>query len=294
MLNALTIDVEESFHATEVQNTFGTKPWELLPSRIDYQLRSTLNLLERKNVKATFMVLGWVAEKHPKLICDVASRGHEIGCHSYAHQLVYNLTPEEFRGDTLRAVRAIEDACGVIPRIYRAPSYSITRKSLWALDILAECGFTHDSSIYPIAHDRYGIPGSDRRAHLVNTASGAILEVPVATVALADKDVLPIGGGAYLRLLPYRYFSAGLRRANQREQLPACMYFHPWEIDPDQEKLPLGLISRLRTYTGLSRMEKKLERLLDEFSFSSLSAVYPYPAEAAPPVLVHRAGASLP
>jgi len=290
MLNALTVDVEEYFHATEVQNALGEKQWELLPSRIEYQLRNTLKLLDNKKVKATFFVLGWVAENYPKLVREIASAGHEIGCHSFAHRLVYDLSPAEFRSDTLRAVSAIEDACGVTPRLYRAPSYSVTGKSLWALEILAECGFTHDSSIYPITHDRYGIPGSDRRPHLIKTPAGPILEVPVATVALAKKNVLPIGGGGYLRLLPYRYFSAGIRRSNQSENLPACIYFHPWELDPDQERLPLGLISSLRTYTGLAGMQKKIERLIDEFNFSTISAVYPHHPEPMP-VAVHNASA---
>src|SRR6185437_9435959 len=159
MLNALTVDVEESFHATEVQTSLGASEWNSLPSRIDHQLQKTLDLCARRNVKATFFVLGWLAERYPRLVKNIASAGHEIGCHSYKHGLVYQHTPGEFRKDTQRAVAAIADACGLTPRIYRAPSYSITAKSLWALEILVECGFTHDSSIYPIAHDRYGIPG---------------------------------------------------------------------------------------------------------------------------------------
>jgi polysaccharide deacetylase family protein (PEP-CTERM system associated) len=288
MLNALTVDVEEYFHATEVQNSIGEKSRSLLPSRIEFQLHKTLDLLESKNVSATFLVLGWVAEHYPKLVREIVQAGHEIGCHSYAHRLVYDLSPAEFRADTLRAVQAIEDACGVTSRIYRAPSYSITRKSMWALEVLSECGFKYDSSIFPIAHDRYGIPGFDRRPHLITTPSGPILEVPVATVALARSNVLPIGGGGYLRLLPYRYFSAGIRRANHGEHLPVCIYFHPWELDPDQERLPMGLISRLRTYSGLAGMQKKIERLIDEFSFSHMSAVYPYPWEDTRPELVDR------
>jgi polysaccharide deacetylase family protein (PEP-CTERM system associated) len=287
MLNALTVDVEEYFHATEVQNSIGEKSRASLPSRIEFQLHRTLDLLESKNVSATFLILGWIAEHYPNLVGEIAAAGHEIGCHSYAHQLVYDLTPAEFRSDTLRAVRAIEDACGVRPGIYRAPSYSITRKSMWALELLIECGFSYDSSIFPISHDRYGIPGFDRRPHMMTTPSGSILEIPVATVALARNNVLPIGGGGYLRLLPYRYFSAGIRRANDSEKLPVCLYFHPWELDPDMERLPLGLISRLRTYSGLAGMQKKIERLIDEFSFSHISAVYPYPPEMPQPVRVH-------
>jgi polysaccharide deacetylase family protein (PEP-CTERM system associated) len=276
MLNVLTIDVEEYFHATEVQTSLGQSQWTSLQSRVEHQTNKTLEILDKKKVKGTFFVLGWVADHHPDVVRAIVAAGHEIGCHSYAHRLVYDLTPAEFRQDTLRAVAAIEDSCGIRPRVYRAPSYSITRNSLWALEVLAECGFTHDSSIYPIAHDRYGIPGFKRHAHLIRTPSGPILEVPIATVKLSDHRVVPVGGGGYLRLLPYRYTSAGIRRINHQEQAPACIYFHPWELDPDQPRLALGLVGRLRTYAGLRSMPRKLDRLLDEFSFSTLRALHPY------------------
>jgi polysaccharide deacetylase family protein (PEP-CTERM system associated) len=192
---------------------------------------------------------------------------------------VYNLSPAEFREDTERAIRTIEDACGIRPRAYRAPSYSITERSLWALEILAECRFTHDSSIYPIQHDRYGIPGFSRHARKIETPSGSLIEVPIATVQLSSRTVAPVGGGAYLRLLPYRYTAAGIRRLNQSEQRPACIYFHPWELDPEQPRLAQGRLSRLRTYGGLGAMAGKLERLLSEFKFDTLSAVHtPVPA----------------
>ena len=153
-------------------------------------------------------------------------------------------------------------------------SYSITRQSLWALEILVECGFSHDSSIVPITHDRYGIPGSKRLPHMLNTPSGQIFEIPAATVELAPGKVLPIGGGGYLRLLPYRYCSAGIRRVNERDRAPACIYFHPWELDTELSRLPMGLIARLRTYSGVSGMQRKVERLLEEFEFSTISATY--------------------
>jgi polysaccharide deacetylase family protein (PEP-CTERM system associated) len=204
----------------------------------------------------------------------IVAAGHEIGCHSYLHQLVYSLTPQEFRRDTRRAVAAIENACGVTPRVYRAPSYSITQESMWALEILVEEGFVSDSSIYPIAHDRYGIPGSRRYPHMIETPAGSIREFPIATVQLSKGRIAPIGGGGYLRLLPYRYTSAGIRRLNRDEQQPACIYFHPWEIDPNQPRLASGLIARLRTYTGVKGMARKLDRLLTEFQFSTLSRVY--------------------
>ena len=276
MVNAITVDVEEYFHATEVQNTLGQTEWSSLPSRVEHQVHNTLDMFGARNVNATFFVLGWVAERFPGLIREVAEAGHEIACHSYAHQLVYDLSPAAFRSDTQRAVNAIRDACGVSPKIYRAPSYSITQKSLWALEILVECGFTHDSSIVPISHDRYGIPGSNRLPHVLSTPSGAILEIPAATVELAKGRVLPIGGGGYLRLLPYRYCSAGIRRVNERDRAPACIYFHPWELDPNMCRLPMGLVARWRTYSGLSGMQRKVERLLEEFEFSTISTAYPY------------------
>jgi len=216
-----------------------------------------------------------VAERHPRVVRAIHAAGHEIGCHSYWHRLVYDLSPEEFRRDTQRAVAAIQDACGGTPRVYRAPSYSITSRSLWALEILVEEGFTHDSSIFPVSHDRYGIPGFERHARSVETQSGPILEVPVATVQVGKTGVVPVGGGGYLRLLPYRYTAAGIRRVNSDERQPACIYFHPWELDPDQPRLPLKPVSRLRTYTGLHGMAKKLDCLLRDFRFATLSEVYP-------------------
>lgn len=279
--NILTVDVEEYFHPTEVQAFVGQSDWETLLSRVDPEVRFLLDLFDSAGVKATFFVLGWVAERYAGLIRAIADRGHEIGCHSYAHRLVYDLTPVQFRQDTIRAVTVIADACGIVPRIYRAPSYSITKESFWALETLIECGFTHDSSIYPIAHDRYGIEGFERHAHVIETPSGSITEVPIATVRLGGGRVAPIGGGGYLRLLPYRYTAAGIRKLNREEQQPACIYFHPWEIDRYQPRLATGLIARMRTYTGLRGMRRKLERLLSDFRFSTISAVHPQTARAA-------------
>ena len=189
--------------------------------------------------------------------------------------IVISSTGSASRARTVQATRAIEDACGVSPRVYRAPSYSITRRSLWAFEILLECGFTHDSSVYPISHDRYGIPGFDRHAQTIETPSGTILEVPIATARTFGGRLAPVGGGGYLRLFPYSYTAAGLRRINTDERRPACVYLHPWEIDPEQPRLADGAIARLRTYTGLKTMAVKLDRLLTQFSFSTLTAVHP-------------------
>ncbi len=255
MLNIISVDVEEYFHPSEVARFAPMEEWNTLPSRVEEPTRRILHLFAQHEVHGTFFILGWVAERYPHLVREIAAGGHEIACHSYAHRLVYDLTPAEFEADTKRAVAAIEDACGISPRAYRAPSYSIVTRSMWALEILIQCGFTHDSSIYPISHDRYGIPGFGSNARTLLTPSGHILEVPIATVKLSRHRVAPVGGGAYLRLLPYRYSAAGIRRLNFEEQQPACIYFHPWEIDRDIPRLAQGWISQLRTYGGLSGME---------------------------------------
>jgi polysaccharide deacetylase family protein (PEP-CTERM system associated) len=286
--NIISVDVEEYFHPSELAACVSPDRWAELPSLVEPQTRRVLDMFARHGVQGTFFVLGWVAERYPGLVREIASRGHEIGCHSFAHRLVYDLTPVEFRQDTERAVQAIEDACGVTPRAYRAPSYSITLRSMWALEILVDSGFTHDSSIYPILHDRYGIPGFGGQARTLSTPSGSIVEVPIATVKLSNRTVAPVGGGAYLRLLPYRYTAAGIRRINHHDKQPACMYFHPWELDSEQPRLARGWVSRLRTYGGLRSMPRKLEKLLSDFPFTTLTAVHPSPgttrieAEATP------------
>ncbi len=275
MRNAITVDVEEYFHPSEVCQSADFAAWEKFPSRVEMATGRALELLARHGVQATFFVLGWVARRHPGVVRQIARAGHEIGCHGYAHQLVYDLTPREFREDTERAQAAIADACGQLPRVYRAASYSITSRSWWALEILVECGFTHDSSIYPIRHDRYGMPGFGVESRRIETPAGDIFEAPIATARLSDRSAAPVGGGAYLRLLPYQYTAAGLRRINQQERRPACVYFHPWELDPEQPRLTNGLLSRIRTYAGLRTMEAKLDRLLREFQFTTLTAAYP-------------------
>jgi polysaccharide deacetylase family protein (PEP-CTERM system associated) len=274
MRNALTIDVEEYFHPSEIQLEVSPDTWPRLPSRVEASVDATLELLNRHSVSATFFILGWVAERHPAMVRSIAGQGHEIGCHSYAHQLVYSLKPAAFRDDTRRAVAAIADACGLTPRVYRAPSYSIDNRCLWALEILVECGFDSDSSVVPVQHDRYGLPGFPRHLTVVETPSGKIREIPPGTVDVGNGTIVPIGGGGYLRLLPYRYTAAGIREVNQRESQPVCVYFHPWELDVEQPRLASGLISRLRTYNGLKGMQGKISRLIQEFDFSTMQSVY--------------------
>ena len=282
MINCISVDLEEYFHPSELGMLPDADRWCAMPSRVERQTQEVLELLNRHSVSATFFVLGWVAEKYPALVRQIRNAGHEIACHSYSHRLVYDMTPATFREDTKRAVGAIGNACGTSPTAYRAPSYSITDRSFWALEVLVECGFTRDSSIYPIAHDRYGIRGFNRFAHAIRTPSGTIYEIPMATTRLNEKRVAPVAGGGYLRLLPYRYTAAGLRRLNLQEKQPACCYFHPWEIDPDVPRLTNSRISGWRTYGGLSGMRGKLERLLTDFRFSTLSVVFPLKAEDQP------------
>lgn len=274
MINVMSVDVEDYFHPSEVQATVSPSQWNSMVPRVEEATARTLDLLAARKTRATFFILGWVAHRFPALVRRISAAGHEIACHSYSHQLVFRMSEAEFRSDTETAVKAIEDACGLTPRAYRAPSYSITSACMWALDVLVECGFTCDSSIYPIVHDRYGIPGFSRHAKVVETRAGKLLEVPIATVRVG-RAVSPVGGGAYLRLLPYRYTAAGIRRLNSEERQPACIYFHPWEIDPGQPRIASGLLSRFRTYAGTSKMSSKIDRLLGEFQFSTLSAVYP-------------------
>ena len=273
MRNAISVDIEDYFHPSEVLRSSVGASWEELPSRVTESTRRVLALFSRHRVKGTFFILGWVADRNPELIREIAAEGHEIGCHSYLHRLVYELTPAEFAADTMQAVEAIERACGIRPVCYRAPSYSITRRSLWAWRILAECGFTHDSSVYPIVHDRYGIPDFPLSPQRIETGAGPLIEIPVATIQLGTARA-PVGGGGYLRLLPYRYTAAGLRRIERDTAQPACLYFHPWEIDDGQPRIAGGLIARMRTYLGLRAMESKLERLLTEFEFGPLGEVY--------------------
>lgn len=275
VVNAISIDVEDYFHPTELAASVPQGEWDAQPGRVLESTRMSLQLLDAAGVKATFFILGWVAERYPDLVAEIAAGGHEVACHSYWHRLVYDLTPDEFRRDTIRAVEAIERASGQRPLAYRAPSYSITKDSMWALEVLAELGFTHDSSIYPIVHDRYGIPGFPRIAQRLETPKGNIWEVPVATARLNANRIAPVGGGGYLRMLPYRYTAAGLRQINGEDGQPACIYFHPWEIDPHQPRLAKGWVARLRTYTGLAGMRHKLERLLREFRFAPLREIYP-------------------
>jgi polysaccharide deacetylase family protein (PEP-CTERM system associated) len=270
--NALTVDLEEYFQVSNFDRVIDRRQWPELPSRVENATRRLLDLFERSGARATFFALGWVAERHPRLVREIAERGHELGCHGYDHELVYEIGARRFEADVARARRAIEDAAGVRVSGYRAPSYSITRASLWALEILAQHGFQFDSSIFPIRHPRYGIPEFARHPLLLQLESGArIREFPLTTWNLGLLR-LPLAGGAYLRFLPAPLFRLGVRRLTRAQQ-PTVLYVHPWEIDPDQPRQAVPWRVKVNHYHNLEHVESRLARLLEQHRFRPMGEV---------------------
>ena len=270
MKNALTVDLEDYFHVSAYADKVRRQDWDSFPSRVTENTNRLLDLLAEQKCLATFFVLGWVAEKKPEVVARVAAAGHEIACHSLLHRKIYDLTPQEFREDTRRAKAVIEDATGKRVVGYRAPSFSVMKKSLWALEILAEEGFQYDSSVFPVEHPSYGIPDAPRTPYWIETASGRILEFPMPTLMLGSLRS-PIGGGAYLRLLPYRYTRWAIGYLNREEGSPVCVYIHPWELDPQQPRMGGGLSARARHYFGLRGTEGKLKKLVRDVEFCPLA-----------------------
>jgi len=272
-LNAFTIDVEDYFHVAALSSAISRTSWESREFRVSASTERLLAMLGERGISGTFFVLGWVAERVPELVRRIAAAGHEIACHGYSHQLIYTQSQETFRDETRHAKQLLEDLIGEPVRGYRAASFSITPKSRWALDTLIDLGFEYDSSIFPVRHDRYGMPGAARSPGTVESPSGRkIVEFPMST-ALFGGIPVPVSGGGYFRLLPYRFVRAGLRRINERDGMPFTFYLHPWEIDPQQPRMKVGLLSRVRHYTNLDRCEERLKRLLGEFRFTSMRRV---------------------
>jgi len=274
--NCLTIDVEDYFQVNAFTPFVHQNQWDSFPLRVGENTQRILDILDSYNIKATFFILGWIAERLPLLVRKIHQRGHEIACHGYRHELVYKIGPERFRGDIRRAKALLEDQIGQRVYGYRAPSYSITGKSLWALDILVEEGFTYDSSIFPVLHDTYGIPGAERFPHVLNTQAGSLVEFPLTTLPLrfGNKEMrLPIAGGGYLRLLPVIIIRKGIEKINSREKQPTVLYFHPWELDPRQPRIKAGLKSTFRHYVNLHRTERKLRYLFERIEFAPMKDV---------------------
>jgi polysaccharide deacetylase family protein (PEP-CTERM system associated) len=289
LVNALTIDVEEHFHPNAMDDAVSPDQWDKLPQRAASNTYRLIDMLDELEVRATFFVLGWVAERQHQLVKEIARRGHEIACHGHRHRLVYKLTPEEFRTDVVQAKRVLEDLIGAPVVGFRAASCSLVESTLWALDILIEEGFEYDSSIFPIRHDIYGIPDFQRFPVRLRCPAGEIAEIPLSTVRLWGRN-WPVAGGGYLRFLPYWMTRAAVRRINRRDRAAAIVYVHPWEIDVAQPRLPASPRARLRQYTNLRHTEKRLRKLLGEFRFAPLRDAVPWSEiPTAEPVTIHRA-----
>lgn len=273
MRNVLTVDVEEYFHVSAFRGVIREADWLTCESRVEASVDRLLELLDAHRVRATFFVLGWVAAHRPGVVRKIARAGHEVGCHSFAHRLIYSQSRAEFAQDVRRAKRTIEDAGGLPVKGYRAPSFSVIEETLWALDVLVEQGFTYDSSIFPIHHDRYGIPAAPRTPNLRRTPGGAaIWELPPATVRYLGAT-LPVAGGGYLRHLPPGLMRWGIRRINRVDGAPAVVYLHPWELDPAQPRQDVGRISTWRHYGNLERTEQRLIQLLGAFAFGTAASL---------------------
>jgi polysaccharide deacetylase family protein (PEP-CTERM system associated) len=266
--NALTVDVEDYFQVSAFAKSVKISDWDNFPARVVENTQRLLKLFDNRDIKATFFVLGWVAERQKDLVREIAELGHEVACHGYSHQLVYNQSPEVFKQETVRAKSILEDIIQQKVRGYRAASYSITEKSSWALDILAESGFEYDSSIFPVRHDRYGMPDTPKVPYVLKTPAGHLIkEFPLSTARIFNY-YLPIAGGGYFRLYPYWLSSMGLRQIS-KQQRPFIFYLHPWEIDTEQPRIEASWTSRFRHYNNLDKCETRLKRLMDEFDFDT-------------------------
>jgi polysaccharide deacetylase family protein (PEP-CTERM system associated) len=290
VVNALTIDVEDYFHVTGFERHIPRRTWRDYEPRFERGIRSILEILDRHEIKATFYVLGWIARRYPQLLREIDAAGHELGSHSYWHRQVFRLSPRVFRHDLRRSCRIVEDTIGKPVTTYRAPSFSITKQSLWALDVLADEGILCDSSVVPCAHDRYGIADAPLHAHRVGLSEGALWELPPAVHRCGPFRV-PIGGGGYFRLLPLKWITAGLKRWNALRG-PFAFYVHPWEFDALQPRLKAGSpLSRLRHYLNLHDTERKFAELVRQFRFGRVADVIAFLGDnTTAPEICYRAG----
>lgn len=269
----MTVDVEDYFHVSALADSIPRSSWPTMEFRADTSTRRLLDMFDEASTKATFFVLGWVAEKSPELVKEIARRGHEIACHGWSHELVYAQERAVFREEAQRCKALLEDLTGQRVLGYRAASYSITERSLWALDDLIDLGFAYDSSIFPIRHDRYGIPDADPVPGPVAAPSGRrIVEFPLSTAEVLGQRV-PCSGGGYFRIFPYPVTRYLLRTVNSAARLPFVFYLHPWEVDPEQPRIRTGWLSRFRHYTNLSVCAARLKRLMAEFDFGAVRDV---------------------
>jgi len=271
--NAMSVDVEDYFQVYAFESIVKREQWNSFALRVEANCDRIFRIFDDHNVKATFFVLGWVAERCPVLVKRIVALGHELASHGYDHRQVHSLTPRAFRDDVTRTKAMLEDLGGVAVNGYRAPSYSIGEKNFWALQILAETGHRYSSSIYPIAHDIYGMPEAPRFT-FQPIEHAQLIEVPVTTFRLGERNY-PSGGGGYFRLLPYALTRWAIRRVNRRDGQAAVFYFHPWEIDPGQPRQsPLNFKTRIRHYVNQSRMAAKIETLCRDFRWDRMDRVF--------------------
>lgn len=271
LTNAMSVDVEDWFQVQAFAGAIDRSAWEQLPRRVEANTERILALFGEAGVSATFFTLGWVAERHPALIRRIVAAGHELASHGYGHELVHAIGPEAFRADLRRAKAVLEETGGVPVIGYRAPTFSIGRRSApWAHAVLAEEGHRYSSSIFPVKHDLYGEPDAPRAPHRPDPSG--VIELPMTTVRVGSRN-LPCAGGGWFRLVPYALFRAGLRRVNA-EGTSGLFYFHPWEVDPDQPRVAAGRLARFRHYVGLAAMEGRVARLLRDFAWGRMDQVF--------------------
>jgi polysaccharide deacetylase family protein (PEP-CTERM system associated) len=270
--NAMTVDVEDYFQVQAFAPVIARSAWDGFAPRVDANVGRILDRFAAAGVHATFFTLGWVAERHPRMVRRIVADGHELASHGYGHALVHTLDAAQFRADVRRARQLLEDIGGVAVTGYRAPTFSLGARTPWAFGVLAEEGYRYSSSTYPIRHDLYGDPGAPRFPY--RPAGTTLVELPLTTVPIRGRN-FPFAGGGYFRLLPYRLFRAGLMRVNRRERRPGIFYFHPWEIDPGQPRIRnASRVARFRHYLNLAAMPGRLDRLLHDFAWDRIDAVF--------------------
>lgn len=270
--NAMSVDVEDWFQVQAFAGVIPRSSWDTIPRRVEANTDRILAQFDHTGTIATFFTLGWIAERHPAMVRRIVDAGHELASHGYDHRLAHSFTPEAFAQDVGRAKRILEDVSGTPVIGYRAPTFSIGPRNPWAFDMLEREGYRYSSSVFPIRHDLYGVPDAPRVPY--RPGAGAIWEFPMTTVRLGSRN-LPCAGGGYFRLFPYTLFRAGLRRLNRAEQRPGIFYFHPWEVDPDQPRVPeASIMSRFRHTVNLGRMSARLDTLLSDFAWDRMDRVF--------------------
>ena len=271
--NVMSVDVEDYYQVSAFAKSVDTNDWEQHESRVVSNTHKLLDMFSEKNIKATFFVLGWVADREPELVKEIHRQGHEVASHGYSHQLIYNQSQKVFKEETIKSKKLLEDLIGEKVLGYRAASYSITKRNLWALDVLAEAGFVYDSSIFPIRHDRYGIADAKTIPHKLATPNGGeLIEFPLTTRRIAKMNI-PVAGGGYFRLYPYFLTRHFLKAVNKKQDEQFVFYLHPWEVDPQQPRIEASWFSKFRHYNNLEKCESRLNNLIDDFPFATMKSV---------------------